>query len=261
MTQWCRISTETLSAFVDRELAPRRCRRLACHVADCPSCSQRLGALYAMKSYVGSAEQAAAPLPAGLWRRLRDALDTVDRVAQSLPHLTPRPVPAWRLPTLAAMGVVLVLAALCVRQWAVMRPTTPELLAVAHRSSVARLLTTAAGADTYQPVSTHPGPTGWQPLGAAVVHIGNGFGQQQIYQVGPAILSYFSLPDRPFEPDEMIIVRQGPHILYVSTGAGLSMVGWREPGGWGVLVADSYADQLLPLAELRARAASFPPDF
>ena len=253
MTDWCEVSEETLSAFVDGELSPRQQRRLACHIADCAVCSQRLGRLYAMKSYMGSAEQYDTSVPAGLWTRVRMALDTVDRVARSLPQLAPRPVPAWRLPALVAVGVLLIIAALYTRQLVVMRPTTAELLAQAHHSAIT-VLPAHQGLGRYQAISTDATTNAWQPVRTALVRVDGGLGEQRVYQVGPAVLSYFSLPDRAFEPDTMLVLHQGRRLFYVGTTAELSVVAWRQPEGWGALVAHMYPDQLLPLAEMYVRS-------
>lgn len=261
MTDWCRISEDTLSAFVDGELTLRQQRQLACHVAHCARCSQQLGALYAMKSYVHSVEQVDGAVPAGLWPRLRQALDTVDRVARSLPYLPPRPISAWRLPALVAVGVVLIISALYARQLLITRPTTPELLAVAHRSATAHLLPPDPGLGRYQTISTGTPRKPWQPIRSALVRVGGGLGHQQVYLAGPVALSYFSLPDQALGPDNLIAVYQTPRTFYVGTALQLSMVAWREPEGWGVLVADMYREQLLPLAELHARSATFSSGF
>ena len=252
MTDWCKISEETLSAFLDGELPRRQQRQLACHIVDCPVCSRRVGSLYALKNYVGYAEQVATSVPAGLWTHIREALDTVDRVARSLPHLGPRSVPAWRLPALVAVGVVLIVSALYTRQLLVTRPGTVDSLFQAHYSAVAQLLPTHVGMGRYEAISTGSQRKTWQPIRMGVVRISGALGKQQVYRMGWAALSYFSLPDRALQPDSMVVVQQNQELFYLGTSAQLSMVAWRQPDGWGILVADMYPEQLLPLAEAHA---------
>lgn len=261
MTDWCPISEETLSAFIDGELSPRHRRRLACHIADCPICSRQLGSLYAMKSYVASPEQVTASFPAELGTRIRQALDTVDRVAHSLPHLGPRPVAAWRLPALVAVGVVLIVGALYSRQLLVTRPAPMEVLFQAHYQAVRQLVPTHLGLGRYEAVPTSAGERPWRPVKTALLRLNGGLGQQQVYRLGRAVLSQFSLPEQSFQPDAMFRLYQGRRLFYISAGANLSMVAWRQPDGWGILVADMYPEQLLPLADGFLHSPDFPSGF
>ncbi len=253
MTDSCQISEETLSAFIDGELPPRQRRQLAYHIADCPICSRRVGRLYAMKSYVASTEQVSGAFPARLGARIRQALDTVDQVARSIPHLGPRPTPAWRLPTLVTVGVLLIGAALYGRQLLMIRPGSTEVLFQAHYHAAAQLPSTPLGLGRYEAITTGAGASRWQPVKTTLLRIDGRLGQQQVYRAGQAVVSHFSLPEQSFTPEATRRVYQGPQLFYVHAGTELSMVAWRQPDGWEILVADMYPEQLLHVATVMAR--------
>jgi len=248
----CKVSEETLSAFVDGELSGRQRRWLACHIADCPLCSRRVGHLYAMKSYVAATEKVTSPIPARLWHRVRTALDTVDHVAQSLPRLSPRPAPAWRLPALVTVGILLIGLAIYSRHSLAPGPTPTDLLLDFHRTATAQLQPPQPNWGRYELIKAGSGQSADQLLGSGLIKVGGSFGQQQVYRHGLAAISHFSLPAQSFAPEAMISIDHGGRSFYIASSLELSIVAWRQPDGWRVLVADMYPEQLLPLAQMYA---------
>jgi hypothetical protein len=134
----CHWEEENLSVFVDGELSAGQQRSLARHLLECPECAAHAGRLLAVKYYLGATSEEPAPLEAGFWGRLDQALDLVDAVAT---RPAPRPAPvrarrsAWAL---AATGAVLILTAWVLRLATLPPPVQPADLIQAHERLLAQ---------------------------------------------------------------------------------------------------------------------------
>ena len=159
----CHWEEENLSAFVDGELSAGQQRSLARHLLECPDCAAHAGRLLAVKYYLGAHAEEPAPLGAGFWGRLDQALELVDAVAA---RPAPRPAPArarrnaWAL---AGTGVVLILTAWVLRLATLPPPVQPADLIQAHERLLAQFPPGAVSLASWAPGRTGRAATALLP--------------------------------------------------------------------------------------------------
>lgn len=245
----CHGEEENLSVFVDGELPAGQQRAVARHLLDCPDCAARAGRLLAVKYYLGAGAEEPAPLGAGFWARLDQALDLVDAVAEraAARPITPAARRAWAL---AGAGVFLILAAWVLRLATLPPPVPPETLIRAHEGLALRIpqspLTPAAWAPGQSP---RTGRT-WLPQARLDQAVGTTAIHQHLYRVSSLPLSAFTLPSSSLAKHRLQFVRLEAGMYYVAAGERTSIVAWREGDHWRVLTADAPLTQLLPLAQV-----------
>jgi len=260
VAEQCPVTSETLSAFVDGELPSDQRRKLARHIVTCPSCSRQLGTIYSLKVLASGPDQQLARVPRGFWKRAHGRLDEIDAVARKVVSISPGRPPAWRLATLAAAGVLMIILAVAIRGALMPRPVGWMYLARAHRTATAQLLAPAA-------IRQRPDRSGqaiqaaWQPGHAQPIHTQMCSGRQVVYQRPGALISYFVLPCNSLDVSRLDFTYQGRLRFYLATRDKLSLIAWRQGPGWEVLIGATDAEQLLELARLLGKPGELGPGF
>ncbi len=261
MSEHCRVTPETLSAFVDGELPVPDRRWLAQHIATCDSCSQQIGKMYALKVYVGCTEEKTEQVPVGFWQRVRRRLNEVDSVADKIIGIRPRPVLGWRLAALAAAGVLLVAVAIGVRDRLTPHPSDWSDLAHAHRAIAARIISAPPSPGRRDSLGQGLTEVLWQPAHIQAIRTQMCSGQQAVYFAHGAIISHFSMPCDSLDVSTLTQVHDAGRRFYIDATAELSMVAWRTGTGWSAMIGNLYVEQLFALAKHYAGPAHPSPGF
>jgi hypothetical protein len=150
----CHWEEENLSVFVDGELPAGQQRSLARHLLECPDCAAHAGRLLAVKYYLGAHSEAPAPLGAGFWGRLDQALDLVDAVVTRPVPRTAAPRPVRRAWTLAGAGAFFILVAWVLRLATLPLPVQPADLIRAHERLLAQVHSGPVALASWAPAQT-----------------------------------------------------------------------------------------------------------
>ncbi len=245
----CHREEENLSVFVDGELPAGQQRAVARHLLDCSECAARAGRLLAVKYYLGAGAEEPAPLGAGFWGRLDQALDLVDAVAEraAARPVTPAARRAWGL---AGAVVFLILAAWVLRLATLPPPVPPEALIRAHEGLILRMPQGPITPAAWVPRQSQRAGRTWLPQARLDQAVGTADISQHLYSVSSLPLSAFTLPSSSLAKHRLQFVSLETGMYYVSAGERTSVVAWREGDHWRVLTADAPLTQLLPLAQV-----------
>jgi hypothetical protein len=250
----CQWEEENLSVFVDGELPAGQQRALARHLLDCPECAAHAGRLLAVKYYLGAHAEEPAPLSAGFWARLNQALDLVDAVAEraAARRVAPAARRAWAL---AGAGVFLILAAWVLRLAALPPPVQPEALIRAHEGLILQVPQGPMTPAAWAPGQSQRAGRTWLPQARLDQALGATAISQHLYSVSSLPLSAFTLPHSGLAAQRLFPIRVGMEQYYVSAGDPTSLVAWRDGDNWQVLAADTPLPQLLSLAQVFSRTS------
>ncbi len=242
---------EELSALVDGELTARRRRQVSAHVMYCSRCSSLCGQLLATRRAVEQPE-VEGNAPAGLWERIRSALDKVDTLSDAV-HRTQPTVRHTRLPVLVGAGLFLIVAALLINLTISTPLTGVQLLARAHDAN--SNLPFYSPTEGYHAVGTGDDAQSWRLVRHVWIRLGKDFVEQTVYQVGYCPVSEFTgLPDA-FFPTRMIQANRWGYTFYLAVDdTNCCVVAWRNGTQWKALVARTTPRHLLQLAAIRAAA-------
>jgi anti-sigma factor RsiW len=256
----CPVTSETLSAFVDGELPIEQRCELARHIITCQRCSRQIGTIYSLKVLVSGPDQQPVQVPRDFWKRAHRRLDEIDAVARQVVSISPGRAPAWRLATLAAAGLLLIILAVGIRGAIISHPKGWTHLAAAHRTATTQLLPPVA----IRPPSDRSGQATqavWQPTHTQAIHTQMCSGRQVIYSRPGALISYFVLPCNSLEVSGLTSTYQGGLRFYLTASDELSIIAWRQGPGWGILVGATSTEQLLEIAQLFGKPNELRPGF